>query len=77
MSKVTYWVEYAFKYKYWDAAQNDWCEEESFDAGRFHCPKKIIKSEVKKVVLEELNGEQIKDLTIEITDSYITTDCEV
>lgn len=77
MSRVTYWVEYTFKYKYWDYEENDWCEEESFDAERFHCPKKDIKNEVRKAVLEDLAGEKIKDLVIEITDSYITTDCEV
>lgn len=77
MSRITYWVEYTFKYKYLDSVENDWREEESFNAERFHCRKKDIKSEVRKAVLEELEGEKIKDLVIEITDSYPTTDYEV
>ncbi len=77
MSRVTYWVEYTYKYKYWDSEENDWCDWEDSDAKRFHCPKKDIKKEVKKAVLEELSNEKYKDLSIEITDSYLTTDCEV
>ena len=78
MSRVTYWVEYTFKYKYWDCVENEWYEEEDFDARRFHCPKKDIKKEVKKAVMEELElqGDKFKDIVIEITDSYITTDSE-
>lgn len=78
MSRVTYWVEYHFKYKYWNYVENEWCEEEDFDARRFHCPKKDIKKEVKQAVMEELElqSDKFKDITIEITDSYITTDSE-
>ena len=68
MSRVTYWVEYIFKYKYWDSMENDWCEEKNFNAQRFHCPKKDIKNEVRNAVTEELEGEKIKDLVIKITD---------
>lgn len=77
MSRVTYWVEYTFKYKCWDSVENDWREEKSFDAKRFHCPKKYIMSETRKAILEELEGEKIKDIVVEITDFYPTTDCEV
>lgn len=77
MSRVTYWVEYTFKYKFWDEGENDWCDEESVDAERFHCPKKDIKSEVRKAVLADLEFEKIKDLKIDIIDYYITSDCEL
>ena len=77
MGRVTYWVEFQFKYKFWDGAENDWCEEESFDAKRFHCPKKEIKKEVERAVLADLECEKIKDLEITITDYYITSDCEL
>lgn len=79
MSGVTYWVEYTYKYKLWNPDENDWWEdyEEDFDARRFHCPKKDIKKEVEKTIREELSEEKIKDLVIEITDFYPTTDCEV
>ncbi len=77
MSRVTYWVEYIFKYKYLDSVENAWREEENVNAQRFHCPKKDIKNEVRNVVTEELKGEKIKDLVIKITDFYLTTDCEV
>ena len=70
MSRVTYWVEYTFKCKYWDSEENDWLEDEDCDAKRFHCPKKDIKKNVEKSVREELSCEKIKDLVIEINDYY-------
>ena len=57
----------------------EWCEDEDFDARRFHCPRKRLRNEVKKAVMEELElqGDKFKNVVIEITDSYITTDEEV
>ena len=77
MSGITHWVVYTYRYKYRDTEENEWCEYEDFDADRFHCPKKDIKKEVKKVVMENLSGEKIKDLTITITDFYPTTEYEM
>ena len=77
MSRVTYWVSYTYKYKYWDGYENDWLDDEEFDAKRFHCPKKDIKKEVEKAVYEELSGEKIKDLVIEIDDFYPTSETEI
>lgn len=79
MSRVTYWVEYTFKYKYYDSVDKEWYEDEDFDARRFHCPKKEIKNEVRNAVMEELElqGDKFKDVIIQITDYYLTTDEEV
>lgn len=76
-TKNTYWVEYTYKYKYWDSVENDWVDDEDFDARRFHCSKKDIKKEVDNAVHKELSGENIKDLIINIVDCYPTTDCEI
>jgi ABC-type enterochelin transport system ATPase subunit len=77
MGKVTYWVEYRYKYKFFDVSENEWTIEEMVDAGRFHCPKKDIRKEVRKCVEKELEYEKYEDLVIEILDYYITTDEEV
>ena len=74
---MTYWVEYSYTYKFLNE-ENDWEEEKSFDADRFHCRKRDIKKEVEKYVREwELQGETFKDLKVEITDCYLTTDEEL
>lgn len=77
MSRVTYWVEYTYKYKLWIPETGHWFEDEDFDVGRFHCPKKNIKKEVTKAILNWLSVEQFKDLIVTIIDAYPTTDCEV
>jgi hypothetical protein len=73
----TWWVEYSCRYSHYDIQEKKWCEENDFDAGRFHCLKKDIPNEVRKVVEEDLEGETYKNLTISIDDQYITTDYEV
>ncbi len=75
MGRVTYWVAYEYTYKL--LTEDGWEDCSDFDAGRFHCPKKNIKKEVEKRVKEELVFDTIKDLAITISDSYLTTECEV
>ena len=48
MNRVTYWVEYTYKYKYWDSEENDWFDYEDCEARRFHCQKKRHKEIIKE-----------------------------
>lgn len=74
----TWWVDYAFKYEYYDIETGKWESYHDFDARRFHCIKKDIKKKVKEYIeTYELQGEKYKNLVVTINDQYITTDCEV
>lgn len=67
----TYWVEYDYTY----TLVNDTEEYKDFDSGRFTCRKKDIKKEVENYIREEF-GQQLTSLSVEIRDSYWTTDVE-
>lgn len=78
MSRLnTWWVEFIARYLMWDEEEQKWVYEKEIIAERFKCLKKDIKSMVTKRVVEELKGIRHKNLSINITDSYITTDYEV
>lgn len=70
----TYWVEY--NYSYDDILDGEMEHFEDSDSGRFNCRKKDIKKEVEAAIKEDFCGTE-KNLKIEITDCYITTDYEI
>lgn len=71
----TYWVEFEWYYK--TLFDGEWLEEKRTEACRFQTHKKSLKKEVEKYVHEEMEGEKYKDLKVNITDTYITTDYEI
>lgn len=78
MSRLnTWWVACTARYLMWDEESQQWESEKEFIAERFKCLKKDIKSVITKRVAEELKGIRHKNLSINIIDSYITTEYEV
>ncbi len=78
MSRLnTWWVSFLIKYEYWDDEDESWYEEEEADARRIRCLKKDIPNEVKKYVENAISDIKTRNLKIDITDSYITTEYEV
>ena len=73
----TYWVGYTWKCKLFNEETNEFENYYDADAGRFHCLKKDIKKEVEKSIRESFEEEEIRDLEINIYESYLTTDYEI
>jgi hypothetical protein len=72
---LTWWVSYSYTYKLF--MDDEWSDEEDFDAGRFTCLKKDIKEHVRKEVESQFCPGEIKDLEVTITDCYQTTEYEI
>ena len=74
----TYWVEYSYKYEYFDAYSKHWEKDSGFKARRFQCRKANIKQEVEKYLLKfAFEGEIVSNLVITIKDCYETTEHEI
>ncbi len=80
MKRNTYWVEFEWNYEVDDREAGGWVSDYDYDACRFNCLKKDIPKEVEKYVKEEMDHTfrlgEYRNLSIKITDSYITTDDE-
>lgn len=75
--KNTWWVSFLIMYEYWDDEDKTWYEEEEADDRRIRCLKKDIPNEVKKYVEDSISDIKTRNLKIDITDQYITTEYEV
>ena len=73
----TYWVGYTWKYKLFNEETNEFEDYEDVDACRFHCLKRDIKKEVEKTIRESFGEEEVKDLKVNIYESYLTTEHEI
>ena len=79
---VTWWVEYTYKYRWWDYDERLWQEEEDSNAQRFFCREEEINDKVRMDICDEIGEEDAEDsdvrlISFDVYDHYITTDYEV
>ena len=79
---VTWWVEYTYKYRWWDYDERLWQEEEDSNAKRFFCREEEINDKVRMDICDEIGEEDAEDsdvrlISFDVYDHYITTDYEV
>jgi hypothetical protein len=73
----TWWVEYTYKYEYWDWDENEWLEVEDCKAERIKCQEKELEKRVERLIQEELRDERYQKMDFTIEEYYITTDYEM
>ena len=79
---VTWWVEYTYKYRWWNYDERLWQEEEDSNAQRFFCREEEINDKVRTDICDEIGEEDAEDsdvrlISFDVYDHYITTDYEV
>ena len=67
----TWFVEYTYRYDYYDEEENKWFKEEGTDAKSFECLKADIKKCIEYDICEDLEGTDYRNLKITIIDQYI------
>ena len=73
---LTWWIE--FEYSYEILYNGKYLKEENHDSGLFVCPKKDMQKAIRnKLINDEFNGCDIKNLEIKIDICYPTTDFEI
>lgn len=73
---LTWWIE--FEYSYEILYNGKYLKEENHDSGRFMCPKKDMQKAIRnKLINDEFNGCDIKNLEIKIDICYPTTEFEI
>lgn len=78
----TWWVEYTYRYRWWDYDDRLWQEEKDCDAQRFFCREEEISEKVRQAIYDEIGAEDAVDcdvrlLSFNIYDHYVTSDYEV
>ena len=69
----SWWVSYSWTYEWFEEESGEWISNEDFEAERFYCKKKEIKSVAKEKAIEAIDGLKYRNLKVNINDYYITT----